>query len=68
MIAYKNGLQQEFNGNTNTVKTFACSSDIRCKPNTAVSDKKAIGDQQIKSVNTNKAIRFAIRESFEFHA
>lgn len=68
MMAYKNGLQHEFSGNTNTVNTLACSSDIKCIPNTAVNDRNAIGDQHKKSVNTSNAIRLAIRESFEFQA
>lgn len=67
-IAYKNGLQHEFNGNTNTVNTLACSKEIKCRPNAAVKEKNAIGDQHKKSVNTNRAILLAILESFEFHA
>lgn len=67
-MAYKNGLQHEFNGSIKTVKTLACSSVINCIPHMALIDKNAIGLQQRKSVNTNKAIRLAIRESFEFQA
>lgn len=67
-IAYRNGLQQEFNGRMKTVNTFACSSVINCQPRTAVMEKNAIGDQQRKSVNTRSAIRLAIRESLEFQA
>lgn len=67
-MAYKKGLQHELRGSTNTVNTLACSREIRCSPKTAVREKNAIGDQQIKSVKTSRAIRFAIRESFEFHA
>lgn len=67
-IAYRNGLQHEFSGRMNTVNTLASSSDTNWTPNAAVSEKKAIGAQQRKSVNTSSAIRLAIRESFEFHA
>lgn len=67
-IAYKNGLQHEFRGRMKTVKTFACSRDIKCNPKAAVKERKAIGDQQMKSVNTSKAIRLAILESLLFHA
>ena len=67
-IAYKNGFAHELSGKTNIVKTLASSNEIRCRPETAVSVKKAIGAQHKKSVNTNRAIRLAIRESFEFQA
>jgi hypothetical protein len=67
-MAYRNGLQQEFRGRINTVNTLACSREMRCSPNAAVREKNAIGDQQMKSVNTRRAIRFAILESLEFHA
>lgn len=50
------------------VKTFASSNDIRWRPDTAVNEKKAIGAQHKKSVKTKRAIRLAIRESFEFQA
>ena len=50
------------------VLTLACSRETSCNPKAAVSEKKAMGDQQRKSVNTSRAMRFAIRESFEFHA
>jgi hypothetical protein len=61
-------LQHELSGRINTVNTFACSREISCKPNAAVREKNAIGDQQIKSVKTRSAILFAILESLEFHA
>ncbi len=48
--------------------TLAPSREIRCKPQAAHMERKAIGNQQRKSVNTSKAIRFAMRESFEFQA
>lgn len=67
-MAYRNGLAQLFKGRTKMVKTLASSSDIKCAPKTAVSEKKAIGAQQMKSVMTSKAILLAIRESLEFHA
>ena len=49
-------------------KTFACSKLIKGSPAAAVNAKKAIGAQHMKSVKTNKAIRLAILESFEFQA
>uniref|UniRef100_A0A182SJ03 Uncharacterized protein n=1 Tax=Anopheles maculatus TaxID=74869 RepID=A0A182SJ03_9DIPT len=55
-MAYRKGLQQELSGSMNTVNTFACSSEIRCSPNTAVSEKNAIGDQQIKSTHGEHAV------------
>jgi len=67
-IAYKKGLQHEFNGRMKTVNTLASSRDTNWRPKTAVSEKNAIGNQQSKSVNTSRAIRFAIRVSLEFHA
>lgn len=67
-IAYRNGLQHELSGSTNTVNTFASSSDTSCAPKAAVNAKNAMGDQHRKSVNTSRAMRFAIRESLEFHA
>ena len=48
--------------------TFACSNEINGTPRHAHNAKNAIGAQHIKSVKTSKAIRFAIRESLEFHA
>lgn len=66
--AYKNGLQQELKGKTNTVKTLASSSVIKWRPKAAVREKNAIGAKQIKSVKTSSAMRFAIRESLLFHA
>lgn len=68
IMAYRKGLQQEFSGKMNTVKILACSKEISCNPNIAVMEKKAMGDQHRKSVNTNKAILLAILESFVFHA
>ena len=50
------------------MKTFAASSEIRLAPPAAVRAKKAMGNQQMKSVKTSSAIRFAIRESLEFQA
>jgi len=50
----------EFKGNTKTVKTFACSRVIKCTPKQAERAIKAIGNQQIKSVKTKRAMRFAI--------
>lgn len=44
------------------------SNDINCKPQTAVSEKKAMGAQHIKSVKTRSAILLAILESLEFQA
>jgi hypothetical protein len=67
-MAYRKGLQHELRGRINTVNTFACSKEMSCSPNAAVREKNAIGDQQMKSVNTRRAIRLAILESFEFHA
>lgn len=66
--AYRKGLQQELNGRINTVNTLASFSDIKCKPKAAVREKKAIGAQQMKSVNTSSAIRLAMRESLLFQA
>ena len=51
-----------------TVNTFAASNEIKLAPPAAVNAKKAIGNQQIKSVNTRRAILLAILESFEFQA
>ena len=42
------------------VKTLAVSREMRFRPKLAVRARKAIGDQQMKSVNTNRAIRLAI--------
>jgi hypothetical protein len=67
-IAYKKGFAQEFRGRIKIVKTLASSKDIKCKPETAVKEKNAIGAQHKKSVKTNNAILLAIRESFEFQA
>jgi len=53
-------LYHEFSGRTNIVKTFACSKEIRCTPKHDVRAKRAIGNQQIKSVKTSRAILFAI--------
>lgn len=44
------------------------SNDINCKPHTAVREKKAMGAQHMKSVNTKRAILRAILESLEFQA
>ena len=63
-MAYKNGLQHELNGNTNTASTLAPSSEINGSPARAVNVKNAIGDQHKKSVNTNIDIRFAILKQF----
>merc|ERR1719471_1315176 len=67
-MAYRNGLQQLFNGRTKTVKTLAPSREMSWAPHAAVREKNAMGNQQTKSVNTNRAIRLAILESLEFHA
>src|SRR5699024_7319537 len=67
-MAYRNGLAQELSGRMKTVKTFASFSEMSSKPKTAVREKKAIGAQQQKSVNTSSAIRFAILLSLLFHA
>ena len=61
-------MQHELSGRMNTVNTLASSSDTNWTPKAAVSEKKAIGAQQRKSVNTSNAIRLAMRESLEFHA
>lgn len=67
-MAYRNGLQHELSGRMNTVKILASSSEMKRKPDAAVSEKNAMGAQQRKSVNTSSAMRLAMRESFEFHA
>ena len=67
-MAYRNGLQHELSGRMKTVKTLASSSDTNCTPKAAVSEKKAMGAQHRKSVKTSRAIRLAMRESFEFQA
>ena len=51
-----------------SIYTLAPSNDTSCSPQAAVMDRKAIGNQQRKSVNTRRAILFAILESLEFHA
>lgn len=61
-------MQHELSGRIKTVKIFASSSDTNCSPDAAVSEKKAMGAQHKKSVNTSNAIRLAILESFEFQA
>ena len=48
--------------------TLAPSSEMSWAPNAAVMARKAMGNQQIKSVKTSSAIRFAIFESFVFQA
>lgn len=67
-MAYRNGLQQELRGRIKTVNTLASSKETNCKPNAAVNEKKAIGNQQRRSVKTRRAIFLAIRVSFEFQA
>ncbi len=59
-MAYRNGLQQELRGRTKMVKTLACSREMRWRPKQEDKAKKAIGAQQMKSVNTNRAMRLAI--------
>ena len=44
------------------VKTFAVSSEMRLRPKLAVRARKAMGDQQMKSVKTSRAILLAILE------
>ena len=53
-------MQHELRGRMKMVKTLAVSREMRLAPKLAVRARKAIGDQQMKSVNTNKAIRLAI--------
>ena len=57
-MAYRKGLQQEFSGRTNTVNTLAPSRDIRWRPQAALVAKKAMGNQQMKSVNTEREAIF----------
>lgn len=47
---------------------MAPSSEMSWTPQAAVTAKNAMGNQQMKSVNTSSAIRLAILESLEFQA
>ena len=68
-MAYKNGFEHAFNGNTKIVNTFDIDkSRINEFLNTADIAISAIGNQHKKSVNTNIAMRRAMRASPEFHA
>ena len=56
-------MQHELRGRMKMVKTFAVSSEMRLRPKLAVRARKAMGDQQMKSVNTSRAILLAILET-----
>ena len=66
--AYRKGFAQLFNGNTKIVNTLASFKLILVvsKPNAAVREKKMMGAQQKKSVNTSKAILLATTVSLLF--
>lgn len=67
-MAYKKGLAHELSGSTKMVKILASFSEINSFPKAAVREKNEMGAQQAKSVKTNRAIRLAMRVSFECQA